>query len=140
MRVVDVTRLYSTDREREYAFTLLWRDVLFGFFTYDRNKRNHFYVINFIILLAKFHSHKCKFTNKTPHFLTYKNKLNCILRQLITILNKKAVGIISVCMSLKVLVQCDIVPLSPIVLYILFKYACVSTCTSCIDLLLIKNT
>ncbi|CDQ98504.1 unnamed protein product, partial [Oncorhynchus mykiss] len=50
--------------------TLLWRDVMLGVFTYDRNKLKHFYVINFIILLAKFHIHKCKFTNKKTHFLT----------------------------------------------------------------------
>ncbi|CDR18464.1 unnamed protein product [Oncorhynchus mykiss] len=72
-------------------FTLLWRDVLFGFFTYNRNKRNHFYVINFIILLAKFHIHKCKFTNRKPHFRTLQKEIELYFKTVKCSTNKKAV-------------------------------------------------
>ena len=85
-------------------FTLLWRDVLFGFFTYNRNKLKHFYVINFIILLAKFHIHKCKFTNRQPHFRTLQKENELYFKTVKCSTNKKAVRIVSICMSLKVLV------------------------------------
>ncbi len=30
-----------------------------------------FYVVNLILLLAKFHIHRCKYSNSRPHFLVF---------------------------------------------------------------------
>ena len=65
----------------------------------------HFYVINFIlILLAKIHIHKCKFTNKKTHFVTLQKEIELYFKTVKNSTNKKAVRTVSVCMSLKVLV------------------------------------
>ena len=84
-------------------FILLWRDVLLGFFTYDRNKLKRFYVINLIILLAKVHIHKCKFTNEKTNVLTLQKDIELYFKTVKYSTNKKAVRIVSV-FSLKVLV------------------------------------
>lgn len=39
-------------------FAVLYKHVLFGFWSYNRKKQA--YIINLIIILAKFHIHKCK--------------------------------------------------------------------------------
>lgn len=51
-------------------FVLFWIDVLFGLFRLENNNKNITFIINLIILIAKFHIHKCKFTRgKNPHSL-----------------------------------------------------------------------
>lgn len=45
-------------------FVLFWIDVLFGLFRLENNNKNITFIINLIILIAKFHIHKCKFTRK----------------------------------------------------------------------------
>ncbi len=36
---------------------LFWKDVVLGFIEYEESKRKQFYVVNLILLLAKFHIH-----------------------------------------------------------------------------------
>ena len=38
-------------------FVLLWENVLFGFHTYDKNKDFYCYIVNFVLLMAKYHIH-----------------------------------------------------------------------------------
>ncbi len=42
---------------------------VFGFTDYPDQEEQYFYLINLLILLTKFHIHKCKFTNKKPNFM-----------------------------------------------------------------------
>ncbi len=49
-------------------FVLLWKYVLFGILENSREKHNHVYMINLILLYAKFHIHKCKFSSKKKNF------------------------------------------------------------------------
>lgn len=50
----------------ENSFVLLWKNVLFGFTDLKTQKQNllAYHVINLIMTLAKFHIHRCKFTNR----------------------------------------------------------------------------
>ena len=57
-------------------FVLLWKEVLFGLFSFDVSNKDTFYVINFVLLLAKFHIHKCKFSDKKPCFLVLKKEID----------------------------------------------------------------
>lgn len=41
-------------------FVLLWKDLLFGLREECKDKCNKVYIIHFILLMAKFHIHKCK--------------------------------------------------------------------------------
>ncbi len=41
-------------------FSLFWKDVLFGLMDTDTNIEKEFYLINLLLLLAKYHIHKCK--------------------------------------------------------------------------------
>ncbi len=49
--------------------SLIWENVLFGFTDYPDQEEQYFYLINLLILLTKFHIHKCKFTNKKNYFM-----------------------------------------------------------------------
>lgn len=43
------------------GFSLFFKDVLFGFFNIEM-----YFIINFLLLLAKFHIHHSKFTHQSP--------------------------------------------------------------------------
>ena len=45
-------------------FVLYYKNVLFGYCDHSSKDDNAFFLVNLILLLAKFHIHKCKFTNK----------------------------------------------------------------------------
>ena len=55
-------------------FALCWENVLLGFVNHKSNKHKEFFVINLIIILAKFHIHKSKFSHKKPLFLIFENE------------------------------------------------------------------
>lgn len=54
----DVLSFISTNIYNECI--LFWKDVL-GFTEYEPSKNKLFYVVNLILLLAKFHLHRCKY-------------------------------------------------------------------------------
>ncbi len=56
-------------------FSLFWKDVLFGFVDIDKNIEKEFYLINLLLLLAKYHIHKCKFSNNKSHFKVFVREL-----------------------------------------------------------------
>jgi len=37
-------------------------------FQYEKSMENEAYIINLLIILGKFHIHRCKFTNQKPFF------------------------------------------------------------------------
>ncbi len=50
---------------------LFWKDGVLGFVEYEQSKRKQFYVVNLILLLAKFHIHRCKYSNFRPLFFVF---------------------------------------------------------------------
>ncbi len=43
------------------GFSLLFKDILFGLFYIQKDKMNEYFIINLLLLLAKFHIHLCIF-------------------------------------------------------------------------------
>lgn len=79
--------------------TLFWKNVVLGFFEYEQSKRKQFYVINLILLLAKFHIHRCKYSNSRPLFLVFIKEFEQYLLLIQLSKNKKASKTLSVCNS-----------------------------------------
>lgn len=52
-------------------FVLLYEHVLFGFYPNDRKLHEKAYLINLLIILTKFHIHKCKFLDRRPLFTVF---------------------------------------------------------------------
>ncbi len=75
-----------------------WKDAVLGFIEYEESKRKQFYVVNLILLLAKFHIHRCKYSNSRPHFVFMKE-----FEQYLSLIqlskNKKALKTESTCNS-----------------------------------------
>ena len=87
----------SFPQKIDFNFTLSYEDVLFGSFSYDPAKSDQYYIINLIVLLAKYHIHKCKFSSQKPLFLVFVKEL----KQYLTIQrsqNKKAVKTTDLCL------------------------------------------
>jgi len=78
-------------------FSLFWKNVLFGFISNDRSLTKELYLTNLIILLAKFHIHKCKFTNKKPLFIVFSKECEIYFSTLKNSVNKKAVKTTHLC-------------------------------------------
>ncbi len=53
------------------GFSLLFKDVLFGFFNIQKYQINECFIINLLLLLATFHIHRSKFTHQIPLFIVF---------------------------------------------------------------------
>lgn len=80
------------------------QNVLFGYTDFSRKDPNAFYIINLILLLAKYHIHKCKFSSKEPHFLTFRKEIELYVNTICSSHNKKALKTVNVCKMFNVLV------------------------------------
>ncbi len=69
---------------------LFWKDVILGFIEYEQSKRKQFYVVNLILLLAKFHIHRYKYSNSRPHFFVFMKEFEQYLSLIQLSKNKKA--------------------------------------------------
>lgn len=49
-------------------FILLYKDMLFGFYKIHNLEKKHYYIINLLLLLGKFHIHKSKVLKRKPLF------------------------------------------------------------------------
>ncbi|CAI5637800.1 unnamed protein product [Oreochromis niloticus] len=83
-------------------FSLRWENVLFCFFKFPKRNDKCFFVINLLILLAKFFIHKCKFTNKTPYFCHFFKDVEMYIQSISDSTNKKALKTIYICEFLRV--------------------------------------
>lgn len=81
-------------------FTLLYKYVMFGFLNYYRKKQKPVYIINLIIILAKFHIHKSKFARKNPLFSCFHKDCDFYLQSIKSCTNKKAVKTVNECLYL----------------------------------------
>ncbi len=75
------------------SFQLCFENVLFVFFTYDMSFHKEYYLINLLLLMAKFSIHKSKYGNYKPLFLILKSEIKQYLKSIYTLINKKAIKI-----------------------------------------------
>lgn len=80
-------------------FMLFWKYVLFGIFKNQRDYHdtNNIYIINLILLLAKFHIHKCKFSGKKPCFILFKKEMELYIDSIRFSLKQKALKTLKMC-------------------------------------------
>ncbi len=57
------------------GFSLLFKDILFGFFYIQKDQINEYFIINLLLLLAKFHIHSSIFTHQNPLFTILKKEV-----------------------------------------------------------------
>lgn len=93
----DICHFVSENIETD--FKLFWKDVLFGIFDHVmiRTKPKETFIINLLIILAKFHIHKSKFLHKKPSFFTFQCEFNQYLDSIKFSTNSKAIKTINVC-------------------------------------------
>ncbi len=72
------------------GFSLLFKDVLFGFFNIQNDKINEYFIINLLLLLAKFHIHRSKFTHQKPLFIVFKKEVQQYIQTISSSKNLKA--------------------------------------------------
>ncbi len=72
------------------GFSLLFKDVLFGFFNIQNDKINEYFIINLLLLLAKFHIHRSKFTHQNPLFIVFKKEVQQYIQTISSSKNLKA--------------------------------------------------
>ncbi len=56
-----------------------------------------YYLINVLLLMAKFSIHKCKYGDYKPLFLISKSEIKKYLKSIYTLIKKKAVKSIKIC-------------------------------------------
>lgn len=74
---------------------LTYSNVLFGFFSYTMNNQYQYRIVSLILLLAKYHIHKSKFSNH--NFLIFKSKFKHYIFPLLHSKNRKAVKTTDLC-------------------------------------------
>ncbi len=72
------------------GFSLLFKDVLFGFFNIQQDKINEYFIINLLLLLAKFHIHRSKVTHQNPLFIVFKKEVQQYIQTISSSKNLKA--------------------------------------------------
>ncbi len=72
------------------GFSLLFKDVLFGFFNIQKVQINEYFIINLLLLLAKFHIHRSKFTHQNPLFIVFKKEVQQYIQAISSSKNLKA--------------------------------------------------
>ncbi len=78
-------------------FELYFRDVLFGFFSFEKRYINVYFLCKLIILLAKYFIHKSRTMNVLPNFFHFQEAIKIYITSLSTSCNKKAIKTLNVC-------------------------------------------
>ena len=91
----DMTRFIIDNIDPD--FCLHWQNVLFGFQNNSSKKRNEDFIINLLIILAKFHIHKSKFSHSKPSFLSFEIDAKQYILTICDSKNKKAVKTMQLC-------------------------------------------
>ncbi len=80
-------------------FHLYYKNIIFGFHNFNQKDNKAFFLINMLLLLAKFHIHKAKFTNRKPELFVFLKELQQYMRTIASSKNTKALKTISICNS-----------------------------------------
>ncbi len=91
----DISRLIADCIDLE--FSLLGENVLFSVHENKSEKSKELYIINLPIILAKFHTHKSKFSNSKPRFIMFENDTKQYSKTIFDTKNKKAEETINLC-------------------------------------------
>ncbi len=79
-------------------FVLFWKYVLFGILENSREKHIHVYMINLILLYAKFHIHKCKFCSKKKLvFFSFRKEMEHYIDTIRFSMKQKVIKTVKVC-------------------------------------------
>ncbi len=82
-------------------FILHFENVVFGYFIQD-NVNNKAFVINLLVLLVKFHIHRCKFSNRKPCFTVFYKELESYFCTIQSSTNRKAIKTVRLCSVFKI--------------------------------------
>ncbi len=82
-------------------FVLIWKYVLFSILDNSREKHNHIYMIHLILLYAKFHIQKCKFSSKTPSF---RKEIEHYIDSIKFSMKQKTIKMVKVCKRFNILI------------------------------------
>ncbi len=63
------------------------------------------YIINLIILLAKFHTHKSTFSKSEPSFIIFEHKTKQYIKTIFSSENQKAIKTVTLCTSSNVFIK-----------------------------------
>ncbi len=101
------------------SFQLCFENILFVFFTYNMSFHKENYLINVLLLMAKFSIHKSKYGNYKPLFLILKSEIKQYLKSIHTLINK----------LLRVLIYVNIFMfLCNYFIVILYLFSCMCVC------------
>ncbi len=73
-----------------HGFSLLFKDVLFGFFNIQKDTIYEYFIINLLLILAKFHIHRSKFTHQNTLFIVFKKEVQQYIQTISSSKNLKA--------------------------------------------------
>lgn len=84
-------------------FVLHWKNILFGLLDNKSTERNtHIYIINLIIIMAKFFIHKCKFTGAKPSLIGFDLEFRQYILSIQHSLKRKAFKTVSACVTFEI--------------------------------------
>ncbi len=90
----------------------------------DMSFHKEYYLINLLLLLARFSIHKCRYGNYKPLFLILKSEVKQYLKSIYTLINKKAVKCINICKHFHVFMYFFFLCVCFIVILYLFLCVC----------------
>lgn len=93
----DLITFTNNNIKKEKNLKIHIGNVLFGFTNYKTSENNEYYIINLLILMAKFHIHKCKFSNQKPFFFLFVKEMEQYIKVIKMSNNKKALKTLNVC-------------------------------------------
>ena len=79
-------------------FTLKWENIVFCFFR-KQSKEDMFFIINLLIVQAKFYIHKCKYIKQKPAFKHFYCDMLSYIKLISGSLNKKAMKTRNICIT-----------------------------------------
>lgn len=86
----------------EEGFDIFWENVLFGLPDSNTHNKTHTYIINLIILMAKFHIHRSKYMGNKPSFSAFLNEMRQYIYSILCSPKLKAIRTVNVCTELNI--------------------------------------
>uniref|UniRef100_A0A3P9LWP5 Reverse transcriptase domain-containing protein n=1 Tax=Oryzias latipes TaxID=8090 RepID=A0A3P9LWP5_ORYLA len=83
-------------------FRLYLENIMFGITHCPSHKKEQLYLINLLLFLCKWHIHKSKVTNHTPHFSIFINEFKQYIKTIRNSDNKNAIKTLDLCISFNI--------------------------------------
>ena len=91
----DIIRFISSNILPDFELKL--ENVLFGVVHFEAKYVKEYYLINLIILIAKFYIHKCKFSIMKPRFIVFLKEIELYIKTISLSTNRKALKTVTLC-------------------------------------------